>query len=82
MGKSLAIMSFFVLLLVTVSGLNIESEDQQVNSGVDNKPCKSDRECGGCPPCEVDCLKSCCLCLRGRCKCTNGRGIHKFNSIE
>ncbi|CAL0318785.1 unnamed protein product [Lupinus luteus] len=83
MGKSLSITSFFVLLLVLASGLNIESEDQQVNSGVDNKPCKSDQECGTCPPFDPGNFKPCCLCLRGKCQCTTGPpGIHKLNSIE
>ncbi|KAE9604979.1 hypothetical protein Lalb_Chr10g0092281 [Lupinus albus] len=82
MGKYLVVMSFFILFLVLASGLKIESENREGDSAVDNKACKSDQECGGCPPCEVDCLKPCCLCLRGRCKCSNGRGIHKLISIQ
>ncbi|CAL0318783.1 unnamed protein product [Lupinus luteus] len=70
MGKSLTMMGFFVLFLVLASGLNIKSEYEPLENVV-GKPCTSNEDCGGCPSCEVDCLKPCCLCLRGQCKCNN-----------
>ncbi|KAE9604980.1 hypothetical protein Lalb_Chr10g0092291 [Lupinus albus] len=75
MGKSLTMMGFFVLFFVLASGLNIGVVDHELGSVV-GRPCVSNAECSGCPPCEVDCLKPCCLCLRGQCQCSSRRGLH------
>ncbi|CAL0320668.1 unnamed protein product [Lupinus luteus] len=68
MDKSLVVLSIFVILFISASGL--EGQDQPDRYG---DPCKSDKDCDACY-CPYPGVCRCCWCRNFKCLCFKPAG--------